>query len=362
MILHLSTPFAFAAQEAATGKPTVLRGVIVCQVGEAKGHGYHLDQAFCDQVVECAKGQAVKVRLDHPAEGETGKVLSIVGKASNFRIDGDKVRADVELFDVPASTTLQKLAQQAADLFGMSLDFAGKVGKEIKDGLKTITCQAINALDFVEAPAATSALFAAQVDSTAQDNPTAMKVTLTSKILGFLKLGEKPEEKDIIAKLEAVADQPDPEKAKKDQETKMAEAVEAKGKEVEGKLAALRAKLAEHEDGEALCAMFDEVVAGKGADADHDEPDGDEVLDAKVSKQVKRLVARQFSQHLAAAGIRRKPVDTGAPGGDDPAKGGKGKDEDFGLSADQLQICKDLDIEPKQFAANLKSAQDSIRI
>ena len=139
---------------------SILHGVQVVEVGEAEGHDFSITKGFLSAVVEQGNAAgSVKVRVNHP-EGR-GDVLSIVGEASNFRLDGDCVRADVRLFDVPDKPRLLALAQQAGHLFGMSLDFAGEVLKKAGTKVKEMTCEAIYAVDFVDTPAATRALFSA---------------------------------------------------------------------------------------------------------------------------------------------------------------------------------------------------------
>jgi hypothetical protein len=146
----------------------VLQGVVLAEEGEAIGHDFYLDKNFLSQLVEvCKEKGTIKVRANHPEDGKNADVLSIVGEASNFRIatlvrDGVEklcVRADVKLFNVPQKKALLALAQEASAHFGMSLDFKGELSKKKVDGLPCITCEEVHAVDFVENPAAVSALF-----------------------------------------------------------------------------------------------------------------------------------------------------------------------------------------------------------
>jgi hypothetical protein len=159
--------------EQAIGADDILRGVIVCEEGEAKGHGFRLSHQFLMDVVKLCAGQTLKVRLDHPEEGKSSKLETLVGKAANWRLstverDGKQipcVRADIELLDVPEKSRLKTYAAQAADLFGMSLDFIGKLTQKAKDGMRDmIACVRVDAVDFVGEPAATRSLLSA-VDS-----------------------------------------------------------------------------------------------------------------------------------------------------------------------------------------------------
>ena len=79
----------------------VLSGVIMCQVGEALGHGVHLEQSFIEDGIKRAKKnfkKGMKARFGHPSmSNET--LGSEMGRFKNFRVDDDKMVADLHLFD-----------------------------------------------------------------------------------------------------------------------------------------------------------------------------------------------------------------------------------------------------------------------
>ena len=74
----------------------VIHGVSVISIGDAKGHGMEVDRVTLEQFCQVAKshkdGIKTKFGLDHDAGVE-----SVNGVLKNFRIDGDKVRADLHL-------------------------------------------------------------------------------------------------------------------------------------------------------------------------------------------------------------------------------------------------------------------------
>ena len=79
----------------------ILKGVVLCQVGEAKGHGVHLGQDFIEDLVAYANENhkaGTKARFGHPAMSDTtmGKQL---GTFQNHRLEGDKAIADLHLLD-----------------------------------------------------------------------------------------------------------------------------------------------------------------------------------------------------------------------------------------------------------------------
>ena len=80
----------------------VISDVIMCQVGEAKGHKMWLEQEFIDDVVAYASKHhariGMKARFGHPSmSNET--LGTEMGRFKNFRVDGEKAIADLHLLD-----------------------------------------------------------------------------------------------------------------------------------------------------------------------------------------------------------------------------------------------------------------------
>lgn len=154
-----------------------LRGFIVMQTGVAKGHREEVDDETLDRIVTLTEGRAVKMRFGHPSMSDDA-IGKAVGRASNFRRDGDRVIADAALLQSAATAPngdlrqhILDLAEEAPDLFGTSvvitrdLEFRKDENGEPKrfpDGEKMpplIRPTAVLASDFVDSPAATPSLF-----------------------------------------------------------------------------------------------------------------------------------------------------------------------------------------------------------
>lgn len=169
-----------------------LRGVVVAQRGVARGWRFWADGEFLDQVVALGNAgeRGVKVRFGH---GNSGGPSTFLGRAKNFRRDGDKVRADIE-FAASARKTPQhgdlagyvaELAQEDPEAFGMSIVFRrdhtaegefysahmnDSGGFESPDSdnennFPHVRMAELRAVDVVDTPALTDGMFAARTDA-----------------------------------------------------------------------------------------------------------------------------------------------------------------------------------------------------
>lgn len=155
-------------------------GVLVIEKGPAKGHyavkessgrvvqydstnpehselrkyPITIGDSTLDDVARCGQlDGATKCKLDH---GST--VRDIVGDYTNFRRDGDKVRADLTLdsrFDCYGHAVA--LIDRMSKKIGNSIDFDYKY--EIHGEIAIARCVKLNSVDIVDAPAATNSLF-----------------------------------------------------------------------------------------------------------------------------------------------------------------------------------------------------------
>ncbi len=80
----------------------IILGVIMCQVGEALGHGVWLEQEFMDAGIAYAQKhhaqKGMKARFGHPSmSNET--LGTEMGRFKNFRVEADKMVADLHLFE-----------------------------------------------------------------------------------------------------------------------------------------------------------------------------------------------------------------------------------------------------------------------
>lgn len=163
----------------------ILHGVILAQVGEAKGHDVHLEQEFIDTIVSYANEHyseiGLKARFGHPSMSDTtmGKQL---GKFLNFRTDGNKAVADLHVLKAANNSPTHPkmadwvfdMAENDADFIMNSIVFAGdgyyqynaegeKVeGYDIEGEKVYIKLGDLHYSDLVEAGAATDNLFSNQ--------------------------------------------------------------------------------------------------------------------------------------------------------------------------------------------------------
>ena len=94
-------PTKFTAEQI-DEKNGILRDVVMCQAGPAKGHGVHLEPEFIAGIVaydvENFSETGIKARFGHPAMSDTtmGKQMGVF---KNFRQRGDQAIADLHLLD-----------------------------------------------------------------------------------------------------------------------------------------------------------------------------------------------------------------------------------------------------------------------
>lgn len=175
----------------------IIRGFSVAKVGEAKGHGASLDSTTIDQIV--ALGQAaprgVKARFGHP-KMSAESFGTLLGRACNYRRDGDMARADLHLDPTAHATPNGNLAAYVLDLaendpdaFGASIAFSGtreavldQDGKPNKDIPPVFRIKRLHATDIVDDPAATDGLFGADELSIALMHPNSRLIACAEQL------------------------------------------------------------------------------------------------------------------------------------------------------------------------------------
>ena len=147
----------------------VLEGCQIARALRLTDRWLEFDEITLEQIVLLGNSKAIKCRMGHPAEIERGDPGYIVGKWINFRVDEDEggklVRADLILNDASAISPhgnlkefLMKLAGESPELFGCSIVIGG-YGEE-RDNLPPLArVRELYAVDIVDTPAATTALF-----------------------------------------------------------------------------------------------------------------------------------------------------------------------------------------------------------
>lgn len=80
----------------------ILKDVVMCQVGPAKGHGVHLEQEFINDLIdydnENFTSTGLKARFGHPAMSDT-TMGTQMGAFKNFRVEGEQALGDLHLLD-----------------------------------------------------------------------------------------------------------------------------------------------------------------------------------------------------------------------------------------------------------------------
>ena len=175
MTKYFNTPSIYTQSPSSISREEgFIKGITLCQVGEAKGHNLHLDDNFISEVVNLGNqnSKGVKARFGHPNICTTA-LGTYLGRYKNFRKEENKAVADLYL-DQSAKTSPRgnlydyvfDLAENNPDMFGASIAFkAGKSfkklatenGKEVEKEFANI--QLLYAADFVDNPAATDGLF-----------------------------------------------------------------------------------------------------------------------------------------------------------------------------------------------------------
>jgi hypothetical protein len=112
----------------------IIRGVSLCTVGEALGHGVWLEQSFIEDIVKFgnASKNGVKARFGHP--NMSGEALgTFIGRFENFSVNGSKAIADLKLSEVAKKSPngdlyayILEMADENPDEFGASIVFKVK--------------------------------------------------------------------------------------------------------------------------------------------------------------------------------------------------------------------------------------------
>lgn len=175
--------------DAKTGK---LTGVAVITKGEAKGHGMQIDDETLTSILICANAWPqglVRANADHYSG-----VGSMLGNFSNFRLDGECVRADLAIYQ---AATSRDLIIEAASInpasFGTSVSFDGyiesmeelvtntKTGAQSTETFYYVRCSNLDSVDVVTTPAANpDGMFSEQI-MTAVDTTEDLRMHNLSK-------------------------------------------------------------------------------------------------------------------------------------------------------------------------------------
>lgn len=175
---HLNTPPVFNTSfEEINSDEGIIKGVVIAQKGEVKGHGVWADDTFLNQIVEKGKEYkaGVKVRFGHPNMSSTA-LGTYLGRFKNYRISNGQAIADLYIDNSAKKSPngnlydyIFTMASENPDMFGASVVFkAGESefketdekdseGKTIQREYARIS--QLLGTDLVDEPAATNGLF-----------------------------------------------------------------------------------------------------------------------------------------------------------------------------------------------------------
>jgi chromatin segregation and condensation protein Rec8/ScpA/Scc1 (kleisin family) len=111
----------------------IIKDIVLCQAGEARGHGVFLEQEFIDELVRLGaefKDQGIKSRFGHPSMSNTA-LGTCMGRIKNIRALGDKAIGDLHLFEASKKSPTHgdmfsyvlMMAQEAPESCGFSIVF-----------------------------------------------------------------------------------------------------------------------------------------------------------------------------------------------------------------------------------------------
>lgn len=166
----------FYKQETLSSQNGIIQGVVIVKQGIDKDGGYFTPefmQSLVAQANEQTKG--VKCRFGHPNMCKT-TLGSFIGRYKKFRIEEDKVLADLHLAEIAKQTQVEgrgisiwdyvtEMAKSEDDAFGNSIHFTGGISyeeKEVNGETREVEVYEFGSLiasDLVDSPAATESLF-----------------------------------------------------------------------------------------------------------------------------------------------------------------------------------------------------------
>lgn len=308
--------------------------ISVITAGPALGHGCFIDATTLQQVLELGNENApLKVFPDH---NET--VTDLIGAMSNFHLDGDQVRADLELIEEnPLSGYYAKILDLFPHELGFSIAWNG--GLEEIDGQSFARITELTSVDLVSQPAANvGGVYSAKIGSRKLKAGKASKASKVSKVQNRTLA---PSDKGLTPEEIAADSLPHPvQEGPADVAETLPEVIEQMPKQVDSEILdtmstdanpmpvtaeeALSAALAKALEpiNAALSAMSEKLEALAAAEAqevigDKAEPmDEDEGMSAKLAEITAKLsvleTAATGSAPVAGGAFEQAPVDLAA--------------------------------------------------
>jgi hypothetical protein len=128
----------------------IIYGMSVISCGEAKGHGLRIDAKTLETCLAATKSwkDGVICKGDHGSG-----IFQALGTLKNFRIDGDKLRGDLHLFNnQPLSKMVLEVARKSPAALGLSISFS--YAPEVVDEEVYVRVKSLSSIDLVDNPAA----------------------------------------------------------------------------------------------------------------------------------------------------------------------------------------------------------------
>jgi len=205
----------------------VLYGVQVAMLGEAKGHGFELDDVTLDKIVELgnASPNGIKVRFGHPSMC-TPALGTFLGVRKNFRRDGQYVRAALHMSkaaDPEKAMHVLNMAEHEPAHIGNSVVINAELeerlspdGSPMKDEdghdlMPLVRPYELLAVDVVDEPASGNGMFAAPIEDVELSPRTVVELRDAMAKPGFLRRAL-----DVISGLSGSQDSPAPQTADSD--------------------------------------------------------------------------------------------------------------------------------------------------
>jgi hypothetical protein len=197
-LLFHSTP-VYTGQTGVVDKVNgVIKGVsIISGDCVAEGHGLHVTGQTLQELHSLAQGKGqVQCNLDHSAGVE-----NICGWLQDFRLDGNKIRADLHLLKAHSEyDVLLERAEKMPTCLGMSCAFKGQ-GKPDSQGRNVARAEKLLSVDLVTRPATGDGLFSAK-DSQNVDKQKNHVSRQTIELQNTMPA--EPTLQDVLAQLQSV--------------------------------------------------------------------------------------------------------------------------------------------------------------
>jgi hypothetical protein len=229
----------------------IIPGVAVMTIGEATGHDLFVDQTTIEQIESLGNefSNGVKVKANHG-----GGVDTIIGRAKNFRIDGQTVRADLYLLEnYNDRSRFMEIAEVMPEEVGLSATFSG-IDEPIDD--KTFArASELYSVDLVEIPAANpTGLFSRKFDSHAKSMESKEIAEIVKGVLETELAEIKAMQEEYKTELASIKEMMAPKELSEEEEKEMAEKEKAMEEKEEEKAM---------EEKKEMAALISEAVKGE---------------------------------------------------------------------------------------------------